>query len=567
MHEGKGVGTGGQLVVDALSTHGVERAFCVPGESYLEVLDALYDVRDRIQLVTCRHEHGAAVMAEADGKLTGKPGICLVTRGPGACNASIGVHTAFQDSTPMILLVGQVDRQHLGFEGFQEVDFRAMFAPLAKWVEQIDRVDKIPSVMARAFYTATSGRPGPVVIALPEDMLREACDTLAAAPYSAVRPSPDPARLEALRTMLGRAERPLMIVGGSCWSDLARERIVQFAEANGLPTVAAFRRHDLFDNRHPLFVGALGLGGDPALVARIKQADLLVAAGTRLGEMMTQGYTLLDWPRPSQTLVHVHPSAEEFGRVYQPDLAIQAEPGAFAEAAAGLDPVDGSRWRDWAGSARRDYEASRVPPDYGSKLDMGRVMMELDAVLPDDAIATVDAGNFSGWPQRFLRFGGGRRLLGATNGAMGYGMPAAVAAAIQYPERMVVAFAGDGGFGMTGQELATARQFGVAPLALVINNGMYGSTRMHQERRHPGREIANDLINPDFAAMARAMGGHGETVRETAEFGPALQRARESGLPAVIELLMDPDQITTRTTITEIRDAARKAAAREPQTV
>ncbi len=552
--------TGGRLVADALRVHGVQTVFCVPGESYLEIMDALYDVSGDISLISCRHEHGAANMAEAYAKLTGRPGVCMVTRGPGACNASIGAHTAFQDSTPMVLLVGQVRRGHMGREAFQEVDYRHMYAPLAKWVTQVERAEQLPEVMARAFRTAVSGRPGPVVLALPEDMLCEAADVADTAPHEAERAHPDAADLERLRRRLAGAERPVMIVGGGGWTDGARDGILAFAEAHGLPTCCSFRRHDLFDNTHACFVGELGLGPNPALVKRVKEADVLLVVGARLGEMTTQGYTIVEAPKPKQTLIHVHAGAEELGRVFEPALAIQSGMAEFVEAARALAPVDGTRWREWAAGARRDYEDNRRPPAFDGALDLGGVMTELNERLPRDAIVTVDAGNFSGWAQRYLAFGGGRRFLGATSGAMGYGVPAAVAAKIARPGRMVVACVGDGGFGMTGQELLTAVLYGVNPVILVFNNAMYGTIRMHQERDHPGRVIGTDLASPDFAALAVAYGAHGETVERTEDFAPAFERALGSGKAALIELRMDPDVINARTTLTALRDAAAKRA-------
>lgn len=548
--------TGGHLVADALRVQGVDTVFCVPGESYLEVMDGLYDLSDDIALIACRHEHGAANMAEAYAKLTGRPGVCMVTRGPGACNGSIGVHTAFQDSTPMVMLIGQVPRTFMGREAFQEVDYRQMYAPLAKWVTQIDDVDQVPEVMARAFHATLSGRPGPVIVALPEDMLRDASAAENIGPYETEPVHPDPGDMERLRHILGDAQRPLVLVGGGGWNDAARADLVGFAEANCLPICCSFRRHDIFDNQHPNFVGEMGIGPSPALLERTAAADVLLVIGARLGEMTTQGYTLIDVPKPRQTLVHVHCGASELGRVFEPSLAIHAGMPEFAAAAAALAPIDGSRWGDWTAEARRDYEANRTAPDYDGRLDLGRVMAVLEERLPRDAVVTVDAGNFSGWAQRYLTFGGGRRLLGSTAGAMGYGVPAAVATKIVDPSRTVVACVGDGGFCMTGQELATAVMAGVDPLILIFNNGMYGTIRMHQERRFPGRVIGTDLVNPDFAAMARSYGAHAETVEKTAEFGPALERAMKSGKPAVIELRTDPDVITTRTTLSAIREAA-----------
>jgi len=550
--------TGGRLVVDALRTHGVEIVFCVPGESYLPVLDALYDAQDDITVVTCRHEHGAADMAEAYGKLTGRPGVCLVTRGPGACNASIGVHTAFQDSTPMVMLVGQVQRPHLGREAFQEVDFTRMFGPLAKHAAQVERPEELPGLIAEAFHLALSFRPGPVVLALPEDVLEETADAADVKPLEPLRHEPDPGLLERLHHVLGDAERPLMIIGGSGWSERARADINAFVTANNLPTCCSFRRHDIIDNRHPNFVGELGISPPRTLVERAKAADLLLAVGTRLGDIVTQGYTLIEPENHGPALVHVHPDADELGRVFEPSLAIPSGMAEFAAAVRAMAPVAGERWSAWASEARADYDADRTIPAYDGALDLGRVMAELEKLLTADAVVTVDAGNFSGWPHRFLSYGGGRRLLGAANGAMGYGVPAAVAAKIADPDRMVVTFVGDGGFGMTGQELATALHCGVTPVILVFNNGMYGTIRMHQERSYPERTIGTRLVNPDFAALARAYGAHGETVERTEQFVPAFERSLASGKAAVIELITDPEIISTRTTLSALRRAATK---------
>jgi len=544
--------TGGEIVVNALRQFGVDAVFCVPGESYLPILDALYDVRSEIRVVTCRHEHGAAVMAEAYGKFTGRPGVCIVTRGPGACNASIGIHTAFQDSTPMILLVGQVGREFLGREAFQEVDIVRMFGPLAKDVTQVDSVKALPDVMVSAYRTALGSRPGPVVLAFPEDVLSDATEVADAEVAQPERPSPDPGLMKSMHGLLGDARRPVMLVGGGSWTDRARADIVAFASAHTVPVCCAFRRHDIFDNDHSCFVGELGIAPNPELVARVKESDLLLAVGTRLGEIVTQGYSLIDPGNPHQALVHVHADAVELGRVFQPSLAIPSGMPAFAAAARALTPVDGSRWSEWAAGLRKSYEQDTVFPHAEVELDLGRVMADLRSHLPADAIVTVDAGNFSGWPQRFLRFGAGRRLLGATNGAMGYGVPAAVAAKILNPARTVVACVGDGGFGMTGQELATAVLHGVSPIVLVFNNAMYGTIRMHQERAYPERVIGTNLTNPDFAALARAHGVHGETVARTDEFAPALDRSLASGRAAVIELRYDPDIISTRTRLSRI---------------
>jgi acetolactate synthase-1/2/3 large subunit len=559
--------SGGQLVVAALRAHGVDMAFSVAGESYLEVLDALFDAPE-IRLITCRQEGGAAFMAEAYGKLTGKPGVLLVTRGPGACNASIGVHTAFQDSTPMVVLVGQVARHQIDREAFQEVDFRKMYAPLAKWVTQIDLADRVPELMNQAFQVATSGRPGPVVVALPEDMLRDRHAAETVGPYRAVRAHPGAADLAEMRRLLAAAERPILMVGGSGWSDTAAADIARFAMANDIPVCCSFRRQDIVDNRLPCFVGDLGTGAAPSLVARIKAADLVLAVGARIGEITSQGYTLLGIPDPGKTLIHVHAAAEELGRVFRPTLAIQSGMPEFAAAAAALEPAIAKggakpRWQGWRTEARAEYEKGLVPTPLGDAptLDLGRIMVWLRERLPDDAIVTSDAGNFSGWPNRFLQYRRPGRQLGPTSGAMGYGVPAAVAAKLVHPGRIVVGFCGDGGFMMTGQELATALGESAGPIILLFNNSMYGTIRMHQERRFPGRVVGTALKNPDFAAVARAYGGFGAAVARTEEFAPAFEEAVASARPAVIELRMDPEMITTRTTLSALRRQAETAKA------
>ncbi|MBC8445310.1 MAG: thiamine pyrophosphate-binding protein [Rhodospirillaceae bacterium] len=547
--------TGGQLVAESLLVHDVDSVFCVPGESYLEVLDALYDQRNAIRVISCRHEHGASNMAEAYGKLTGRPGICMVTRGPGACNAAIGVHTAFQDSTPMILFIGQVGREHLGREAFQEVDYVQMFTPLAKAVEQIEAVEDVPATIARAFQTAVSGRPGPVVLALPEDMLRDVCETPMINPAVIDERYPSLGDMERLHHILGDCERPMVLVGGGGWSNQARDDIIAFVEANNLPVCCSFRRHDLFKNDHPNFAGEMGIAPNPKLVERVKNADVLLVVGARLGEMTTQGYTMLDEPVPTQHLVHVHTDKNELGKVYQAVLAIHSSMNAFAAAARNLSPVESDHWNDFTQAAREDYLSGRVPSPYEGALNLGQVMADIDAMLGDDGIVCVDAGNSSGWPQRFIPISGKRRLLGPTSGAMGYGVPAALAAKTVYPNRVVVACVGDGCFGMTGQEISTGVKDGLNPVVLIFNNEMYGTIRLHQERRHPDRVIATDLNNPDYAALARASGAFGEVVEATEEFRPALERALRSGLLAVIELRMDPDLISTRTTLSNLRGA------------
>lgn len=554
--------SGGQILADALYTHGVELAFCVAGESYLELLDALYDYRDRIRLVTCRQEGGAANMAEAYGKLTGKPGVVMVTRGPGACHAAIGAHTAMQDSTPMVMLIGQVARDQMDREAFQEIDYRRMFGQMSKWVAQIETADRIPEYLARAFHVATSGRPGPVVLALPEDMLRDHVAVADAARFQTVRAHPGAADMETLRGMIAAAERPLMLVGGGGWTDEAASDILAFAEANGLPTLCSFRRLDIFANEHPNFCGDLSTGSNPKVIEAFRQSDLLVVVGARLGEITTQGYTLMGIPDPGRKLVHVHADADELGRVFQPTLGIQSGMPQFAAAARALKPVDAAARAAWTQARRTDYEAWTTPQPYGGDLDLGVCMMEIRKRLANGGVVTVDAGNFSGWPMRFLRYDRKVRFAGPTSGAMGYSVPAAVSASLACPDKLVLGFVGDGGFMMSSQELATAGQYGGKPVMLVFNNGMYGTIRAHQARHHPGRPIAIELQNPDFAALIRSYGGHGETVSRTEEFGPALDRAIASGRPAVIELRMDPNLISTTTTLEKIEAASKASAAK-----
>lgn len=557
-----GARSGGQVLVDQLLVHGTDMAFCVPGESYLEVLDALYDARDRIRLINARQEAGAANMAEAYGKLTGRPGICLVTRGPGACQAAVGVHTAFQDSTPMILLVGQVARDTVDRESFQEIDYRQMFGPVAKWAAQIDQAERVPEYMARAFHVATSGRPGPVVLALPEDMLTDRVVVADAEPYQAIQPSVDPADMARVRQLLEKAERPLLMVGGSRWTDAACAQALAFAEAWNLPATASFRRMDILDNRSKVYVGDFGTSPVPSLAKRMKESDLILVVGARLGDITTQAYTTLDSPQPKPVLIHVYPDADEIGRVFRPTLGIAAGPAAFAAALAGLKPTKAPRWAAWTEAARADYVATLVPSPYNGALDMGRAMAELRGKLPADAVVTLDAGNHTGWPMRYLSFGRPGRLVGPTSGAMAYAVPAAVAASLVHRDRLVIGCVGDGGFQMSGQEFATAVQHGGKPIILVFNNRSYGTIRMHQEREHPERVVGTDLVNPDFAAFARAFGGHGEIVTRTDEFMPAFERARASGKAAVLDLRTDTELLTTRMTVTALREAA-KARAKE----
>jgi acetolactate synthase-1/2/3 large subunit len=551
--------TGGQVLVDQLRIHGVDTAFCVPGESYLATLDALYGARNAIRMITCRQEGGVTNMAEAYGKITGKPGIAFVTRGPGACNGSIGVHTAMQDSTPMVVFIGQVARDQEYREAFQEVDYHQFYGALCKWVVQIESADRIPELVSQAFHRAMSGRPGPVAVALPEDMQRDMTEVEDAAPYQIARPGAAPKDMAAMQAMLAAAKKPLMILGGAGWSQSACADILAYAEANNLPTCASFRCQDLFDNEHKSYAGDLGTSVSPQLAKRVGEADLLIVVGARMGEMTTGGYKLLKVPKPAQKLVHVYMDPGELGRVYRPDLPIAASMESFAEAARALPPVKSPPWAAWAEAARRDYlenlKPTRAMP---GELDMHKVMEHLNAVLPDDAIIVNDAGNFSGWPQRFYSFRTFRTQVAPTSGAMGYAIPAAISAKLVRPNSPVVCFVGDGGALMTGQELATAVQHGAAPIILVINNNMYGTIRMHQDRDFPGHDYSVGLKNPDFAKWAESFGCHAEVVTRTADFAPAFERARKAGRAALLELRVDPEMITTRTTLTAIREASSK---------
>ncbi|MBB5506724.1 thiamine pyrophosphate-binding protein [Paraburkholderia atlantica] len=553
--------TGARLVVDALLTHGVERVFCVPGESFLAVLDSLHDETERIQTIVCRHEAAAANMAEAVGKLTGRPGVALVTRGPGATHASIGVHTAFQDSTPMILLIGQCAREHLDREAFQEIDYRRMFGQMAKWVAQIDDPKRIPEYLSHAFHTATSGRPGPVVLALPEDVLSDACDAVPGAPaYHRVAASPSAAQIARLRELLEDAQRPMVIAGGSGWTEAACADLRRFIENWQLPIGLAFRFQDTFDNEHPNYAGDVGLGINPALAQRIRDADLLLTLGPRLGEATTNGYALLDIPKTKQTLVHVHQGAEELGRVYAADLPIVSGMPELAAMLAELKPSSSGKlaWAGAAGEAHRVYLEWLKPRPIPGDVQMGEVIQQLRAHLPEDAILTNGAGNYATWLHRHFSYRHFRSQLAPTSGAMGYGVPAALAAKSMYPQRAVVALAGDGCFMMAAQELATAMQYDLRVLFIVVNNSHFGTIRMHQERHYPHRVHGTGLTNPDFAAFARSFGAHGETVERTEDFLPALQRAIESQLPAVIEIRMPQEASTPAATLEMIREQGRK---------
>jgi len=546
--------SGGQILADQLAIHGVDLAFGVPGESYLALLDALHDAP--IRFIICRHESGATMMAEAYGKLTGRPGVAMVTRGPGATNGAHGVHIARQDSTPMILFIGQIARAMRGREAFQEIDYGQMFGGIAKWVHEIDDPARIPEVIARAFHTATSGRPGPVVISLPEDMLVETADCTDAARYQPVQAHPATADLARLRTLLGAARRPFMILGGGGWNARACVDLERFAETFDLPVGVSFRRQDYFDNAHRCYAGHVGISVAPPLSDRVRDADLLLLIGTRMGEASSRSYSLIDIPEPRQTLVHVHAGAEEIGQVYTPDLSILAGMGAFAAAAARLEPVDSSAWRDQTKVAHEQYLASLEPKPGPGEVQLGEVMAWLRGHLPEDAIITNGAGNYCVWVNGYYQYRRYRTQLGPTSGSMGYGTPAAVAAQLVHPDRTVVCFAGDGCFLMSGQELATAAQYDLPVIWIIVNNGMYGTIRMHQERDYPSRVVGTELKNPDFAALARAYGGHGEVVERTADFPDAFRRAQASGKLALIDLRVDPEALTPRHSLSEIRAGA-----------
>ncbi len=549
---------GGQVLVASLVALGATKAFGVPGESYLAVLDALHDTQGQLDFVLCRNEGGAAFMASAYGKLTGTPGICMVTRGPGATNAAIGVHTAMQDSSPMILFVGQVGTDMKGREAFQEVDYRAVFGTMAKWAVEIDRVERIPEILARAWVTASTGRPGPVVIALPEDMLTSLTDALPlTAPARITEAAPTAEAVAETLALLAGAKRPLILMGGTNWTDAGRNALQHFAESSDIPVLAAFRFQDQFDNFSSAFTGEAGVGMLPHVKALIRDADVILAINLRFGEMTTDGYTLLSVPNAAQHLIHVHGSDREIGKIYQPVLGIHSGPNAFARA---LTSVPGA-WADWRADARAAYEASFTAPAQPSPVDMVAVTAHLRGILPEDVILTNGAGNFTVWPNKFFKFGKNARLLAPQSGAMGYGVPAAIAAKVAYPARRVVCFAGDGDFQMNCQELATAMQAGAQPIILIVNNGIYGTIRAHQERHYPARVSGTTMVNPDFAALARAYGFHAERVERTEDFQAAFARALASETGAVLDLNVSPEAITPRQTLSQMRAAAQAAKA------
>ena len=560
MRANDGSRTAAEVLIDQLVIHGARHVFCVPGESYIAALDAMVD--RPLEVTVCRQEGGACIMAEAMGKLTGRPGICFVTRGPGATNASSGLHIAQQDSTPLILFVGQIAREYREREAFQELDYRAVFGSIAKWVTEIDDAARVPELISRAFHVATSGRPGPVVIALPEDMLVERVVATDAPACEPVETSPGPADMRRLQTLLSEAQRPIALLGGSRWSKTACAAMQQFAERFMLPVATTFRRAHLFDPFHPCYAGDLGIGPNPKLLARVKNADLVMLIGGRLGEMPSQSYTLFDIPGPRQTLVHVHPGAEELGRVYRPALAIHATPSAFAAALDDLAPPEKVAWSVATPAAHAEFiEWTAKPAQVPGAVNLGEIIAGLRDTLPAETIICNGAGNFSIWVHRFWRYRRYGTQLAPIAGSMGYGVPAAIAAKRLMPERTVIAFAGDGDFLMTGQELATAMQYELPVIIVIADNGMYGTIRMHQERHYPARVIGTELKNPDFAALARAYGAFGALVEKTADFTAAFDAALASGKPAVIHLKVDPQAITPATTIDAIRKAALAAQA------
>jgi acetolactate synthase-1/2/3 large subunit len=547
---------GGKILIDQLEAQGATTAFTVPGESFLAALDGLHD-SNRIKTIICRQEGGASMMAEAWGKITGEPGILFVTRGPGAANAMSGLHVARQDSTPMLAFVGMPSLGHEDREAFQEVEIKQLFSSFVKWAAVIRQTDRIPEYVSHAVHMARSGRPGPVVLGLPEDMLAADCEIADAKPASIAEAYPSPAAIATLQAKLHEAKRPLMIVGGPGWSVAAQKALEAFADRFDLPIAPAFRYQDYMDNRHRCYVGCAGIGIDAKLGAAVKEADLLIVLGARLGEMTTAGYTLIDIPNPKPFLVHIHPSPDELGSVYRPDLAIAATARSFMEALAGLKPPAKIAWGPHRAELRAAYEATLKPIALPGAVKMADVIRTVSDVLPENGIVTNGAGNFAAFVHRYFQYKGYRTCLAPTSGSMGYGMPAAIAAKLAHPTRPVVNVQGDGDFMMTGQELATAAQYGLPIVTIIANNGMYGTIRMHQEREYPSRIVGTTLVNPDFAAYARSFGADGYTIEATADFAPAFRQALASSKPSVIELKLDPEALTVRQTLSQIRAAAR----------
>nr|WP_108815721.1 thiamine pyrophosphate-binding protein [Loktanella sp. Alg231-35] len=542
---------GGKILSDQLVKLGVERVFSVPGESFLAALDGLYD--SGIPNIVCRQEGGAAMMAEAYGKMTGKPGVCFVTRGPGATNASAGIHIAQQDSTPMVMFVGQIDNRHTDRETFQEVDYRAVFGGLAKWVAQVDHTDRLPEYIGRAFRVAMSGRPGPVVLALPENMLSAAADVPDVHVPAAVPDALSPQAVQSIMHVLAEAERPLVVVGGPHWSAQAQADLQAFAEIQQVPVVAGFRRQDYMDNHHACYAGDLNVGINPKLAQRVRDADALILLGTRLGDIETQGYTLVDPAASRKKIVHVHADADELGRVYTPDVGIVATAPMALRALSQAEHA--GAWESWTAAARADYESWIAPQESPGALKQEQVIKWLSDNLPDDAILTNGAGNYAAWLHRYFVYKQHGTQLAPTSGSMGYGFPAAIAAALTHPDRTVVCLAGDGCFQMSCNEMSTAVQHGAAPIAIVMNNGRYGTIRMHQEKTYPGRVSGTALANPDFAALAQAYGGHGEVVEKSEDFPAAFARAKAAGTIAIIECKVDEEALSTGATLSAVREA------------
>ncbi|QDG79557.1 thiamine pyrophosphate-binding protein [Labrenzia sp. PHM005] len=555
--------SGGRILADQLALLGADKIFCVPGESFLGLLEGLYAHQNDVQVITCRHESGAANMADAYGKMTGKPGIVAVTRGPGATNASNGVHTAYQDSTPMIVLVGQVGREMMDREAFQEMDYRRMFGEMAKWVAQIDDARRIPEYLSRAWKVALSGRPGPVVLALPEDMLTEEVATVDLKPTPLPVAAPQPSAMADLEKMLQAAKKPLLVVGGPGWNKACCDKAIALSERFGLPVAASFRCQDYFDNSHENYVGVIGIAPSPKLRKRVmEEADLMIAIGPRFGEMTTQGYTLLDIPTPQMKLVHIHPGAEELGQVYAPELSIVSSAEAFLDAALKLEPADcASRWADWRKDQNADYRSFIEPTTVPGKVNMADVIRHVTETMPPDTIVANGAGNYTVWVHRFHQHADYRTQLAPTSGSMGYSQPSAIAAKLIAPAREVISFAGDGCFMMAGQELATAKQYGADVIYIVVNNGMFGTIRMHQERNHPGHVIATELVNPDFVTYARAFGIEGERITDTEAFPAALARARTSKGGYLIEIVVDPEALTPSQSLSDARRQGEAALA------
>jgi acetolactate synthase-1/2/3 large subunit len=543
---------GGKILIDQLEIQGVTTVFTVPGESFLAALDGLHD-SNQIRTVICRQEGGAAMMAEGWGKMTGEPGVCFVTRGPGAANAMSGLHVAQQDSTPMVLFVGLPGAGHEDREAFQEIETKSLFSSFVKWAAVIRSTERIPEYVSRAFHVAVSGRPGPVVLGLPEDMLSAMAEAKDARRAIKPEPAPSPATMSAFAELLSSARRPLMVVGGPGWSVAVQRKIEEFASRFDLPVAAAFRFQDYIDNSHPCYAGHAGIGIEGKLRAAVADADLLIVLGARLGEMTTSGYTLLDIPNPSQRLVHIYPSSDELGRVFAPVLPITATVATFADALLGLKPPASVPWSSRRAQLHEAFQAWNRPIATPGDVKLEEIIRIVSERLPDNGIVTSGAGNYTTFLHRYFKYKGYRTQLSPTSGSMGYGLPAAIAAKLAEPSRAVVAFAGDGCFQMTGLELGTAMQYGLALVVIVANNGMFGTIRMHQEREYPARVVGTTLVNPDFAALAASFGAHGETVRRTEEFAPAFERALAARRPALIELKTDPEAITTRQTLSEIR--------------